>query len=133
MPHQKLAPQKSVTPHTSAAYNGVMESTTPTLSSLEVGDDSEMLYNAVLNNTPAGWSLDNEATNAFMSQKAALMCGLNMSASDLDVVELGNGSTVEAEGSVTCQVSIDGYQSEKKDLCPSDARQSRRETARRNT
>lgn len=71
-----------------------------------------MMYDATLNGTPVVVSLDAGATHAFMSQKAATQCGLKLSASDVESVELGDGSVAQISGSTSGVLSVDGYQSE---------------------
>lgn len=90
------------------------EKTTPNLSTVEVGGKTNMLYDAVLNDCAAIASLEPGATHAFTSRKAAIKGSLKVSTSDVDAVELGNGSAIQVEGSTTGTLYIDGYLSEEK-------------------
>jgi len=82
--------KKLEAPHYGAAENGRFKSGLPKLSSINTGEIADMTYNATLNGQSLVGELDPGATDVFMSEKAATLCGLSIEMVDIKV-ELGDG------------------------------------------
>lgn len=95
-----------------AADDYTVHNSVPRLSSAEVGCHTETMCDFVVKGKPVVASLDPETTQAFVFAKNTFQCDLNISASDADKVELGNGTRTSIEGRTFAKLSTDDSQSD---------------------
>ena len=103
---RRISGPKSVEPHNCASDKRRDDRPRLSMSSLELGNENELVYEVYINGVNLTAFLDSGASHLFTSPNIAKQCGLTIDSSTHEEGELGDSSCVSTKSKATATLRI---------------------------